>query len=208
MLLLYSITHCLINVQQKSSFVLLDFFAIMCDNTDVNQVVWDLYFFMGERADLAKKQIFRKKTIEQLSEPEQLTGYLKVTGPGVWVALSGIIILLAGLLVWGFFGKLVSTVTVPAKIRDGLCMCYVLSEDAASTDEEIEVKIGDVKMTAELSKAERMTLDASADPDLYASGYLAPGRSVIVLSCRTDLKDGMYDALVTTETLKPISLIL
>ena len=65
----------------------------------------------------SNKKIFREKSMEQLSTPEQLTGYLRVTGPGVWIVLAGLAILLAGLLVWGIFGRLVSTVTVPAKVE-------------------------------------------------------------------------------------------
>ena len=146
--------------------------------------------------------------MEQLSEPDQLTGYLKVTGPGVWIVLSGIIVLLAGLLVWGFFGRLISTVTVPAQIRDGIVMCYVLTEDVESPEENIEVMIGDVKMVAELSKAEYITLDATTDPELYTSGYLAPGKAVMILFSKTaELRDGIYDAVITTETLKPIFLL-
>ena len=42
-------------------------------------------------------KIFREKSLEQLNAPEQLTEYLKVTGPGVWITLIGVIVLLCGL---------------------------------------------------------------------------------------------------------------
>ena len=31
--------------------------------------------------------VFRKKTLDRISSPEQLTDYLRVTNPGIWVAL-------------------------------------------------------------------------------------------------------------------------
>ena len=53
-------------------------------------------------------QIFREKSLKQLSTPEQLTDYLRVTGPGVWFVLVGILVLLFGSLMWGIFGTIVS----------------------------------------------------------------------------------------------------
>ena len=156
----------------------------------------------------SKQEIFRKKSIEQLSAPEQLTGYLRVTGPGVWLALAGIVILLAGLLVWGIFGTIISTVTVPSIVKDKKISCYVLEEDIDLNDPEIEINIGDVTLYSEASGNEKQTLDASDDPRLYSSGYLSPGKNAVILTGSTDLKDGYYDAVVTTNTLKPISLLL
>lgn len=82
----------------------------------------------------SEKKIFREKTMEQLSAPEQLTGYLHVTGPGVWIVLVGLIILLAGLGVWGTFGRLVSKVTVPAQVENGTLYCFVLQDDLRMFD--------------------------------------------------------------------------
>ena len=91
----------------------------------------------------SNKKIFREKSMEQLSTPEQLTGYLRVTGPGVWIVLAGLAILLAGLLVWGIFGRLVSTVTVPAKVENGKAYCYVLQDDLRLFDKDAGKKNAD-----------------------------------------------------------------
>lgn len=55
---------------------------------------------------MAEKSIFRKKSLEQISTPEQLDDYIKVTKPSVWVVLIATIILIAGVLVWAVFGKI------------------------------------------------------------------------------------------------------
>lgn len=52
------------------------------------------------------KSIFREKSLERIESPEQLNNYIKVANPGVWVILSAIIVLLAGMLAWGFWGDL------------------------------------------------------------------------------------------------------
>lgn len=50
--------------------------------------------------------IFRQKSIDRISSPEQLNDYIKVSSPSAWVVLTAIIILLIGVLVWGMFGTI------------------------------------------------------------------------------------------------------
>ena len=57
--------------------------------------------------------IFREKSIERVSSPEELNDYIRVTSPSVWLVLAALIILLAGMLVWSIFG------TVEAHTADG-----------------------------------------------------------------------------------------
>ena len=52
--------------------------------------------------------LFRQKSIDRVSSPEQLNDYIRVTTPSVWLALIAIILLLAGFLACGALG----TVTV------------------------------------------------------------------------------------------------
>ena len=50
--------------------------------------------------------LFRQKSIDKVSSPEKLDDYIKVTTPSVWITLAAIVILLAGIIVWGIFGEL------------------------------------------------------------------------------------------------------
>ena len=153
------------------------------------------------------QKLFREKNLEQISSPDHLTDYLKVTGPGVWLVLSGIILMLAGLLVWGTFGKIVTTVNVPAAAENRTLTCYVRTDDIDLKDPEIFITIGDVEMVADSSVYSRKTMDSSDNPALFRSGYLQPGQNVIVLKCECFLDNGIYEAEVTTETLHPISVL-
>ncbi len=38
---------------------------------------------------------FRKKSLDRISSPEQLTDYLRVTNPGIWIFLAAVVVLLA-----------------------------------------------------------------------------------------------------------------
>ena len=40
---------------------------------------------------------FRKKAMDRISSPEDLTGYLRVTSPGMWIVLAAVIALLVGM---------------------------------------------------------------------------------------------------------------
>lgn len=45
--------------------------------------------------------IFRKKSLDRVSSPEQLNDYIKVATPGMWLILLAIVIFLVGMIVWG-----------------------------------------------------------------------------------------------------------
>jgi hypothetical protein len=57
--------------------------------------------------------LFRKKSMDRVSSPEQLNDYIRVTTPSVWVVLAALIILLLGILAWSVLG------TVTAVAADG-----------------------------------------------------------------------------------------
>ena len=154
-----------------------------------------------------ENKIFREKSIEQLSAPEQLMDYLRVIGPGIWLILIGIIVLMAGILIWGIVGSISTTVNVPAQAQGGTLHCYVLQEDIREADDVITICVGDLEMEASLKDAETITLDSDDAPQLYETGYLAAGKNALELICDTKLKDGFYQAELTTQTLRPIKLL-
>ena len=49
--------------------------------------------------------LFRQKSLERISSPEQLNSYIRVSTPSVWLLLTAIVILLVGGIVWGVFGE-------------------------------------------------------------------------------------------------------
>lgn len=58
-------------------------------------------------------ELFRKKSLERISSPEQLDEYIRVTTPSVWIVLLAIVVLLVGMLAWGTMG------TVEVEKADG-----------------------------------------------------------------------------------------
>lgn len=48
--------------------------------------------------------IFRKKSLDKATSPEELNDYIRVTSPHIWIVLAAVILLLVGMIIWGIFG--------------------------------------------------------------------------------------------------------
>ena len=53
--------------------------------------------------------VFRQKSLERVSSPEQLSDYIRVTTPSVWLVLLALVLLLAGILIWSAVSKVEAT---------------------------------------------------------------------------------------------------
>ena len=88
-----------------------------------------------------KQDLFRKESMDQLSRPDQLSDYIRVSTPAVWVLLAAIILLLAGTCVWGIFGRLDTTVQGAARSDGTALTAYFTEEDAAKLSEGMTVAV-------------------------------------------------------------------
>ena len=53
--------------------------------------------------------VYREKSLERVSSPEQLNDYIRVTTPSVWLVLAAVILLLAGMVAWSILGTVEAT---------------------------------------------------------------------------------------------------
>jgi len=56
------------------------------------------------------REIFRKSTLQKMSAPEDLDELLQVNSARTWLLFSAISMVIAGMLVWGFFGSITQKV--------------------------------------------------------------------------------------------------
>ena len=149
-------------------------------------------------------QIFRKKSVDRMSSPEQLNDYIKVTNPGVWMALAAIVILLIGVCVWGVFGKLETKLPVAAVSQDGQTVLYVKEDNIASVRENMSVYVGDetYKVTSVSSQPVAVTEEISE----YArhTGELSIGEWVYIVQIDGNMPDGAYKAQIVTDSVSPL----
>ena len=149
-------------------------------------------------------KIFRKKSMDRMSSPEQLNDYIKVTNPGVWMALAAIVILLIGVCVWGVFGTLETKLSVAAVSQDGQTLLYVKEDNMASVQENMSVYIGDeiYKVTSVSAQPVAVTEEISE----YArhTGELSIGEWVYIVQIDGNMPDGAYKAQIVTDSVSPL----
>ncbi len=137
---------------------------------------------------MADDKIFREKSLERLSAPEDLSDYLRVTNPGIWMVLAVIIAMLAGILVWGALANLETKVPVTVEVVGNEATVYVTGEDVSKVKEGMILRVGDSEGKIE-----------EAETDEY-------GRSVLKAAIYDD--DGKYDGYIVTERINPISFLI
>ena len=80
------------------------------------------------------KQLFRQKSLEKITSPEQMGDYIRVSNPSVWMILVAIIVLLIGVCVWGVFGRLDTTLPTGGVCKDGQLTLYISEKEMCIRD--------------------------------------------------------------------------
>lgn len=153
-------------------------------------------------------KIFRKKSIDKMSSPEQLNDYIKVTNPGVWTILAAIAILLVGICVWGIFGKLETKLTVAAESRGGQTVLYVKETDVAAARKAANFSIGDTVYAVTSVAASPIAVTEEIDEYARHMGGLALGEWVYVVQTDAALAEGSYQAQIVVDSVSPLFFVL
>ena len=154
------------------------------------------------------QQLFRKKSVDKVSSPEQLNEYIRVANPGVWMVLAAIIILLVGVIVWGFIGHLETTVSSAVVCENGEAVIYVKEADAEKVNTGMVVRVGDKECKVSAISSEPIRVDDSIPEYAIHLGSLATGEWVYTVEIDGDFTDGVYKAEIVVESISPISFIL
>ena len=124
-----------------------------------------------------EQSLFRKESVERVSSPEQLSDYLHVTSPAIWVVLAAVILQLVSLFVWSGVTAAESYAAGTAEVRGGvLTLTFDDAESAAKVTEGMLVRVGG--LTA----------------PVLSVGTDAEGRALAI--AKTELPDGVYEARV------------
>lgn len=136
------------------------------------------------------QEIFRQKSVDKMESPESLNDYIRVANPGVWLLLVCVILLLAGACVWGFFGKIDSTVAVDIRVSDHEITCYADSSDVSAIRPGLTVRCDEFEGVI------------SSVGERGEQGYLC------VVESDSSPADGVYAGKIVTKSYQPISFIL
>lgn len=130
--------------------------------------------------------VFRKKTLDRISSPEQLTDYLRVTSPGIWVILAAVILLLAGIFAWSTVGTLETTAEAAVIVEDHMAQIVPAGAEALSAGMPLRV-------------AGQEFVIAAAVTDEF-------GR--VTGTAEVSLPDGTYEGEVVVDSTRPIDFLL
>lgn len=155
-----------------------------------------------------KDSIFRKSNMDRLKSPEQLDDYIRVSNPGVWMILACVIILLIGMCVWGIFGKLNTTVTMPAVSYEGKTVCYVSQDDLTGIKAGMKVTIDESEYVITAIDATPVMITEEFEAYALHIGDLQIGEWVYEIIIDAELNDGIYEARVITESVAPVFFLL
>lgn len=154
-------------------------------------------------------ELFRKKSIERVTSPEQLNDYIRVSNPGVWMILAAVVILLAGVCVWGVFGQLDTKKQAAGVCENGNLTCYIKSDDIADVKEDTLVSVDGKEYTVKSVSSSPVRLDGEKDSYLiYLGGFSETDWVYVATVNAPDLADGEYSVDVITKRVSPISFVL
>ncbi len=135
-----------------------------------------------------QNQLFRQKSLERISSPEQLNDYMRVTSPAVWMVLGAVIALLAGLLVLSSVKKLETLLPAEAQVANGVMEITLPASKAEEVDDGMPVRIAGQEVAIEYVR-ENAAGEAICTADI-------------------DVEDGNYDVEIVTDSVSPISFLL
>ena len=161
-------------------------------------------FIMAEQ----QNTIFRKQSIDSVSSPEQLNDYIRSATPSVWFVMTAVIVLLIGVCVWGVFGHLDTRISTGAVASGGTLTVFVPEQYEEMMTEGLTVTVNDREYV--ISSVSGALAQVTGDYDVYAlhKAGLNVGDFGITATAQTDLPDGSYAAVVTVESVSPMSFIL
>lgn len=140
-----------------------------------------------------KEGLYTQRSMEQISSPDQLRNYLRVTGAPIWIVLIAILFLVIGIFVWSSFVSFASYTPAVGRVQDGVMTVSLqdskISDSAANADAaQLQVRVGDT------------------EAQLAVSGRNAKGEVIAVGD--VPLPDGTYDVRVGYRQTRAIELLL
>lgn len=117
--------------------------------------------------------LYRKSSLDKLSNPEQLDRMIKISSPLSWLALLAVLLIIVATVVWSIVGTLPTTETVTGMIVDASNVNAVYSDTAGvletySKQVGTDVKKGDKIAEIRLSDGKTKAINADRDGVLSA----------------------------------------
>ncbi|MCM1135212.1 MAG: hypothetical protein NC400_06505 [Clostridium sp.] len=146
--------------------------------------------------------------MQRISSPEQLDDYIHLSNPGVWMILAAVIVLLAGVCVWGIFGRLDTTIDCVCIADGGKSAVYIKEAQISSVKEGMEITVDGQTYAAGAVGAEPVSVDDTFSEYALHTGNLTVGEWVYEVTLNAALPEGVYGAEIVIESVAPMSFVI
>ena len=163
-------------------------------------------------------QIFSEKAMKKLHTTDDMEQYVKIATPRIWLLLCACALLLAGLLVWAFFGTAATTVETNAVLLNGEMQSFLPFQEFRLIRVGDQAYINDTPWT--VSECSSVPLSRDTAIGMIGSDYLydkliKTNISYVVTftpdQAHTDFGENNgipVNAIIYTQEMHPIDLIL
>ena len=149
------------------------------------------------------------KKFKKVNSPEQLNQYIRLSNPGVWILLLAIVVLLVGVCIWGYFGKIDTKIKTVVVSDNYTSYLYVKEEDMAKIKNGMQVELNNNENIFEIADVGETPEKVTEDMDEYARhlGNFQVGEWVYKCRLNKNVKEGTYSADVVIESISPMTFI-
>ncbi len=155
-------------------------------------------------------KLFRQKSLDQVTSPEQLQDYIQVSNPSVWMILAAVAVLLVGVCVWGVFGQLDTSLELVGWCEEGvLTLCLPQEQASQITPDSIVMAQGQEFAMGAVSANSYLAADLEHPMlELVLRSGFRETDYVCVARVPCGLADGVYSVTLVLERVAPMSFIL
>ena len=125
------------------------------------------------------------------------------------MVLAAVIVLLAGVCVWGVFGHLDTAVQTGGVCTNGRLTVFVGEEDHDKIRENAVISVDGVEYAVAESTNAPVRVDDQIDPYIvHLAGFTEDDWVYRLCADAPELADGVYTASVVTERVRPLDFVL
>lgn len=153
--------------------------------------------------------IFRRKSLDRLNNPEQLNDYIKVSNISSWMIMAIVAAFLLLFILWAAFGAIAIKENTVVVVKDGKANVYVSSAQADKLHSGLELSGFSSRAVLASVPAEAIQITPSFDTEARSIAHMQTGEFYYV--CPVDYTfdtDGAYPASVIFGTVTPLSYLL
>lgn len=154
-----------------------------------------------------ENRLFRKKSLDRISSPEELHDYMRVTSPRLWMILAAIVILLAGFLVFASTATLENTVDIRVTLQT-----FDNSEENIAAGKPERITLVSAILPQSMAETVKTGMRVRVGKEEGTVGWIVSSENELNLIFDMDhetmqLPDGEQDAVLVIESTTPISFL-